>query len=330
MTAGEGLRVGFLGRVPPPLGGAGLELQMERTAAALRELGHEVLQVEAGGAEDSFDVLHAFGTEPAVWQYLRHWTRNIAPLVVTSVVVVSPGREEWALRLSAGMPSVVTGGRMRAEVLRRADAVVAGSEYERRLLERALGVDPAKLRVIGNGADPIEPGEPPDGLPDEPFALMVGAVSARKRHAEVLGAIGDRPPVVIVGPFAGEPTERAEWERTVADAGATWLGPIQDQAVLAAVLARALALVHPSEAEVQSLAVLEALRAGKPVVGSDIPSHRELAEAHSGFVRLVSAPSEVPAALAALAADPPQGAPEVPTWHDVAGELESVYRRVLA
>jgi glycosyltransferase involved in cell wall biosynthesis len=302
---------------------------MERTAAALRRLGHEVLQVEAGDAEDSFELLHAFGTEPAIWYQLRHWTRNPAPLVVTSVVVVSPGRKEWALRLSARMPGILTGAGMRAEVLRRADAVVAGTEYERELLERALGVDPARLRVIGNGADPIQPAAPPDGLPDEPFALMVGAVSPRKRQAEVLRAIGDRLPVVVAGAFGGEPTEHREWERLVAETGATWLGLVDDPATLAAVRARAVALVHLSEAEVQSLAVMEALQAGKPVVASDIPSHSELAEAHPAYVRVVDGPSEVPAALATLAADPPEGTPDVPTWRDVAAELEKVYQRVL-
>jgi glycosyltransferase involved in cell wall biosynthesis len=326
----DGLTIGFLGRVPPPLGGAGLELQIARTAAALEGLGHRVLAVEAAHHPASFDVLHAFGTEPAVWHHLRHWTRNRAPLVVTAVLVVSPGREELVLRASARLPAPMTSGRMKADVLRHADAVIAATEYERRLATR-LGADPLRVAVIGNAADPkpVDDGLP-DGVPDGPFALMVGAVSPRKRQEEVLGALAGRLPVVVVGGWAGPPSGRAAWERAVRESGAVWLGEIADSGALAALERQALALVHLSAAEVQSLAVLEALAHGTPAVLSDIPSHRELSQAHPGWVRIVRRPEQVPGALDALRARPPEGAPAVPAWADVARALEDLYRRVLA
>ena len=329
MAVDAPLRVGFLGRVPPALGGAGLELQMSRSAAALERLGHEVVWVDAGPRDGGFDVLHAFGSEPAVWHQLSHWTRNRAPLVVTAIVVVAPGRDELKMRLSARIPGVMTSSRMRADLLRRADAVIAGSEYERALVTR-LGADPAATVVRANGADPVAAGEPPEGLPVEPFALMVGAVTERKRHPEVLRALAGRVPVVVAGTYAGEEAGRDEWERTVAETGATWLGAL-DQAALAAVRARALALVHLSAAETQSLAVVEALAEPLPCVVRDIPVHRELAERHGGWVRLVKDAGEVAAALERLRGEPlGEPAPRIPRWDDVAAELVDLYRGLLA
>lgn len=321
------LRIGFLGRIPPALGGAGLEVQMERTRAALERRGHEVTHIEAAARETTIDVLHAFGSEPAVWHHLRHRTRNLVPLVVTSVVVVSPGAQERALRLAARVPGVMTGSRMRAEVLRQAAAVVAASGYERRLV-RALGVAADRVEVLGNGTDPRPPGEPPGGLPED-YALMVGTVSPRKRQAEVLRALVGRVPVVVAGGYGGPPERRADWQRTVQETGARWLDQVEDPATVAALQRGALATVHLSSAEVQSLAVIEALGQGSPVVLSDIPSHRELEAAHPSFVRVVERPAEVPAALESLRERPPQGRPDVPGWDDVAERLERIYTRVL-
>jgi glycosyltransferase involved in cell wall biosynthesis len=323
-VTGASLTIGFLGRIPPALGGAGLELQMERTAAGLESAGHRVVHVDAAG--DGFDVLHAFGSEPAVWHHLRHWTRNPAPLVVTSVIVVSPGREVWAQRLSARLPGVMTSGRMRVEVLRRADAVVAAGAFERDLVT-GLGVHAAKVWVIGNGADPAPDEDvPPAGTPAGEFVLLAGSVSRRKGQEAVLRALGGRVPTVVAGAYAGAPAERPAWERTVAETGAVWLGQVEGPAQLGALQRSAVALVHLSSAEVQSLAVLEALARGTPVVLSDIPSHRELERAHPGLVRVVEHARAVPAALEELRRAGSREPAAVPTWRQVAERLTEVYR----
>lgn len=324
----EQLRIGFMGRVPPPLGGAGLERQMSLTAAALERLGHEVFHVEAGAEDDRFHLLHAFGSEPAVWHHLRHWTRNPAPLVVTSVLVVSPGRQERVLRLSARVP-LMGGGRMRAEVLRRADAVVAGTEYERDLVTTSFGADPQRTVVIGNGAERVAPGALPDGVPDSGYALLLGSVSPRKRQEEVVQALAESAPVVIAGAFHGDGAQARRWEATVSRAGARWLGHVGDPGALAALQQRAGALVHLSGAEVESLAVLECLAHGTPAVLSDIPSHRALARRYPELVELAGDPQSLRAAFERMRAKQPSDPAPVPSWDDVAAELEALYRRVL-
>lgn len=322
------MTIGVVGGVPPSLGGGGLELQVARTVAALERRGHRIVQVDRAADPQPFDVLHAFGSEPDLWLKLAHWTRNRVPLVVTPIVVVSPGLQELGLRASARMPGVVSSGRMRREVLQRASAVIAGTEYERDLVTRSFGAEPATTVVIGNGADRVTPSEPPPGTPDGPFALSLGAITPRKRVAETARALAGATPLVVAGRYAGSAEERDRWESTVEETGAVWLGEVDDPQAVAALQRGADALVHLSAAEVQSLAVIETLAQGTAVVLSDIPSHRELGEAYPAHVRLVTRPDEIQGALASLAADDRSEAPPVPTWDDVAGRLVEVYAGV--
>ena len=59
------LRIGVMGGVPAALGGAGLEVQMRHTMAALRDLGHDVIDLSSAGPDAQFDLVHAFGAHPA-------------------------------------------------------------------------------------------------------------------------------------------------------------------------------------------------------------------------------------------------------------------------
>ena len=116
-------------------------------------------------------------------------------------------------------------------------------------------------------------------------------------------------------------------ETTAFNRAAPAHGDVPD-ALVRAVLAGSSGLVHMSGAEGQSLAVLEALSAGAPVVLSRLPSHVELQARYPGHVIVVDDVDAVPAAVGQVA-DRQPGPAAVPTWDDIAAELIALYRAVL-
>ena len=160
------------------------------------------------------------------------------------------------------------------------DAVVCTSRRQRRaLVER--GLDPRKMPLIRNGVnlsafpgreDPPAPGpkrlivQVANVMPDkDPQTLLraAGLLASRRHDFEVI--------------MAGRGTDSAQMARAVADAGAegvvTLAGYRSDTPEL---LARADVFVLSTRSEVFSVAVLEAMAAGAPVVVSDIPAFDEM------------------------------------------------------
>ena len=325
------LEIRFAGGMPPALGGGGMELQMQRTAEALGRLGHRVARIEAEEAGARFDVLHAFHAEAWLTQVLPHWKRNRTPLVVSPVLTIRPGVEQRTMRLARRIPGLRTSARQRADVLRAADAIVALTEFERDMLVADLGASrrpgprDRKRRDAARLSD--LPGLP-EGVPDAPFALMLGNVSSRKRQAEVLAAAAGSLPFVVAGGFEGSEAERAAWLDVVSRHGATWLGEVGDRGGRAGTRGgrdRARALQRGRGPEPRAARVPGGGHAGgrerhprPPGAGGALPRAR----ARRGRGRRDRRPARA-AALAPGACPAP-----VPTWDDVARDLDAVYATV--
>lgn len=226
--------------------------------------------------------------------------------------------------------------------LRRADAVITPSATVADEVVETYRLDPATVVPTPLGVDPawlaVSPPAPgwlaARGLPER-YLLSVGTLEPRKgvptllaAYRRLLSQAPDAPPLVLVGP--------AGWGPALELAGLPPRAVVQvgylEEAELRPVVAGAAVLCFPSLYEGFGLPPLEALAAGTPVVGTDIPTTREVV---GPYARLV--PPRDPDALAAalhkaLGADhdpaPGRAHARTFTWRRTAEATRAVYERL--
>ncbi|HEY7131045.1 MAG TPA: glycosyltransferase family 1 protein [Candidatus Limnocylindrales bacterium] len=235
-----------------------------------------------------------------------------------------------------------------AVAAKRADAIIVPSEATRAELRRVLGIAGRRVVVVPHAAsDPDE--SPPDGagdraearralgLGEDPYVLSVGTLEPRKNQARLVGAfdrLADRHPslrLVLVGGegWRGEALRHALRESSRRDR--IHLAGYVPAVRLAALMSGAAVFAYVSLYEGFGLPILDAMRAGIPVVTSAVSSMPEVAGGAAilvdprdpeaiadGIARALACPAELIRAGHARACGR--------TWADVAGETWEVYR----
>jgi glycosyltransferase involved in cell wall biosynthesis len=244
--------------------------------------------------------------------------QRIGPDVYHAIDLRLPGRSPCSLVVTLHdlIPWAWGGSRMRGErfrfwlgkrLLKGADAVLAVSQATADDAVRFGGVDPQRIRVVQEAADPVF--EPRPGAAArvrerwslEPgYLLFVGALDARKDPAGLLRAwaaakeAGALLPLVI----AGAPGRQAPSTMP----GATMLGRV-DNLELADLYTAAGCLVFPSRYEGFGLPCLEAMACGCPVAAYRNSSLPEVVDEAGELVADGDADA-LGRAAAALVADP--------------------------
>ena len=163
-----------------------------------------------------------------------------------------------------------------ASHVRRADAVVAVSQYTRRQVVERLGVDADRVHVCSSGARTwAKLGHGPN-VPAGGYVLFIGTLEPRKNLGVLLDAYERLaaggvpvPPLRIAGgtgPGAGAWLDRIA--RPPLDALVRYVGYVADDA-REALYAGARTLVLPSLDEGFGLPALEAMSAGVPVIAAN-------------------------------------------------------------
>ena len=162
-----------------------------------------------------------------------------------------------------------------------------------------------------------------------PFILFTGHIETRKNLGVLLGALAvdaHLPELRLVGAAKGNGARRlrALAKSLGVEERVKLLGPVTD-GELSALLAGAHCAVFPSALEGFGLGPAEALRAGCPVVASDLPAHRE----HAGDAAAYCDPGEPHQFARAIreARAPTPGSWRVPIWDTCAQRwLESLQK----
>jgi alpha-maltose-1-phosphate synthase len=181
---------------------------------------------------------------------------------------------------------------------RGASVICAHSQRVQRSLEAHYGVPPARVRVVGAGANVFP--EAVERSDDGRTILFVGREFARKGGLVLARAFERlrrrRPDARLL--VAGPP------ERLELPAGAEQLGPVA-LAELPALFARGTVFALPTLLEPFGLAFLDAMACGLPCVGTSIEAIPEIiAEGETGLLVPPSDEAALAAALATLLANP--------------------------
>lgn len=227
-------------------------------------------------------------------------------------------------------------------------AYLAVSRDVERHLINDLGFPPAKVRIVYNAAR-LAPASAADGRrlrheltgdADRPVILTLARLDPQKGHRVLLQAARELPGAVFA--FAGDGAERDALQALACTLGVEerviFLGHRTDVSEL---LAACDVFALPSLYEGSSLAILEAMAAGKAIVSSAIPGTDELIT--DGMTGLLTAPGDARAladALGRLLADAPlrdrlgERAQEVAlrsfTPDAMAAKVTDVYRELLS
>lgn len=206
--------------------------------------------------------------------------------------------------------------------LRRADATIAVSEWERRELARDFGVD---ARTIPNGIDRDRYADADPESRDRPYLLCVGRLEAYKGVQHAIRSLERLPEYDLVVAGSGPCRERLETiarEVGVRDR-VSFEGYVDDER-LPALYAGAAAYVTLSAFEAFGMTVQEAIAAGTPCVVREAGALSDWTDA-SGVVGVRSTrPNRVSEAVrAAVGSDVD---PSIVTdWRSVVDRVESVY-----
>jgi glycosyltransferase involved in cell wall biosynthesis len=334
MTSVARDRRGVAVTTPLPLSVAkgGRELLALRTIEALRRLEIDAFGLDHWDPARRYGLLHCFGSEGSLLDITSRVRARGVKVVVSPILVT--GRSMATHRAWARVDWVVpmrTSFRVRRDLVRTADAVIAQTDTERGVLESVFGVARGRCHVIPNGVDEVFRDPSPDAYPRDGFILCVGSIEARKGQLDVVRAarrVGRT--VVFAGNLRHDDPYAGRFEHEIAGAADMIWDPGLEAGSreLAAAYASADALVLMSRAEGMPLVALEARAAGCPLILSDLPQHRE-AFPGAVFVRIGDE-----AALAAAISEAPsmrstaRTAPQPWSWDQVAAALRDVYASV--
>jgi glycogen synthase len=228
--------------------------------------------------------------------------------------------------------------RLLAPLVRGAARAIGVSEFERAYFERLMELGPGRTLVITNGvSEEFRTVVRPTNR-EVPVIASVGRLERYKGHQHVIAALPHvrrRVPSArlrVIGDGPGGPALRDLAARLGVEAAVDFESvPYGDRRTLASRMAEADVIALLSSYESQGIAGLEALATGARLIVADGSALNELDL--YGPVRVVprSDPQQVAAVIVEQLELPSLVLrPRVPSWDDVADEIEQLYGQVLA
>ena len=225
----------------------------------------------------NFDLFHYQSLGPSAF--------SILPRLCRRTVVTTIQSQDWSF--SKWGPFAKRFLRYgEAQAVRNSAAIICISQALKDDLLKTYGDTGKLLHVVHHGVTP--PSTPINshkiieafGLTQRNYALFVGRLVPEKNIETLIEAFNAMPDLKLA--LVGAPTYTESYalglkQMVSSNRNIIFLGELRG-ADLAAVYSLASFLIHPSLNEGLGLVVIEAMAYGLPVILSDIPAHREIAE----------------------------------------------------
>lgn len=316
----------------------GFQTQIEQTKLALEGIGVEVDFVRWWDERQHGDVIHYFGRPTAPYIDAAH---NRGMKVVLGELLSGTASRSWkALRAQKAaiqlarrlLPDSFT-VKLAWNAYTLADAIVANTNWEARLMEYLFDAPTERIHVVSNSVESDFFDAPP--VPRGKWLVCTATITDRKRVAELAEAAveADTPTWIIGKPYSDTDPYAQRFATVVKRAGGTvrYEGPVHDRTKLASIYREARGFVLLSSMETLSFSALEAAACQCPMLLSDLPWARTTFGNQAQYCPVPARTPETARCLRSFYDQAPILAlpPKPPTWREVGEQFRAIYERVL-
>ena len=316
----------------------GFQIQIEQTHDALHRAGVAVEYLRWWDDQQAADIIHYFG-RPSI-AYVNLAQKKGIRIVMSQLLTGLGSRSPRVLSLQKAvialarttLPHIVT-SQFAWDVFQKVDAAIALTGWEAHLMRYMFGAPEEKVHVVANGVEEVFLQEKPAARGQ--WLICTATITERKRVLELAqAAIAAKTPLWMIGKPYSDSDSYARRFMELARQNPhiiRYEGAISDRAQLARIYREARGFVLLSTMESLSLSALESAACECPLLLSDLPWARTTFKENAAYCPIVP-PSQTATHLrrfydAAPGLKPP---PKPPSWVEIAGQLRTVYERVLS
>lgn len=317
----------------------GFQIQIEQTKLALEQVGVEVDWLCWWDSKQKADLIHYFGRPHP--SYIQQCHEKGLKVVLAELLTGLGSRPAGARKIQKILMAVARRAlpyefisRMGWDAYRKADVVIALTEWEKKLMMEMFSAPPHKIHVVPNGVEEVFMREHHQGRRGD-HLLCTATIAPRKRVLEMArSAVLARVKIRFLGePYsAGDPYFRQFMVTMRESAGwVEYAGGFTDRNRLADEYRAAKGFILLSAMESQSLSALEAAACGCPLLLSDLPWAKVSFGAQASYAPVASPATTAPFLKKFYETiDEAPHVQKVSSWREVAEQLKVIYRRAMS
>jgi len=318
----------------------GFQTQIEQTKKALGVVGVEVEWLRWWDDQQKGDLIHYFGrAHPA---YIRQAQAKGMKVVMSELLTGLGSRRAMARKLqklfmivaSRVLPKEFT-ARLCWDAYQLADASIALTSWEKKLMVEIFSAKPEKVHVVPNGVEEVFFSKLESKAEKSKYLICTATITERKRVVELAEAaiIGQVPVWVIGEPYSKEDPYYLKFLSVIKSSKGVlrYEGGVSDRAGMASIYQGALGFVLLSSMESLSLSALEAAAGGCPLLLAELPWARTSFGSRATYSPMGSREEEARKLKEFYHGIEKVPRPPVPCrWGDVGKQLYRIYEGLLA